>query len=172
MKKLHLGCGPDKRKGWINVDINPSVKPDIVSRADKLPMIQSGTIDVIESCHMFEHFTYHQAIAALTEWHRVLKRGGKLMLELPNIENCFKMLGKHKANKGFDLGMVGIYGHPPMVKSDGLFQTHKWGWTPETLKAELKKAGFYRIKKVPITQTWRLAAKTDRDMRLESIKEK
>ena len=30
MKRLNLGCGPDYRKGWVNVDIRKDIKADIV----------------------------------------------------------------------------------------------------------------------------------------------
>lgn len=171
MTQLHLGCGTEKRKGWVNVDANPKVKPDIVSSADKLPAIATGSVDVIESCHMFEHFTYYQALRALREWNRVLKINGTLFLELPNFKACVEMLGKHtEPQKGFDIGLIGIFGHPPMVESDGLFQSHKWGWTPEALSTQLEIARFGQLAFMPITQTWRIAAKTNRDMRVKAVK--
>jgi hypothetical protein len=93
-------------------------------------------------------------------------------LELPDFSRCVKIIGKYKDPKGFDMGMIGIFGHPPMVKRDGLYQLHKWGWTYPALKAMLQRVGFKNIKKLPITQTWRLAAKmrTGRDMRLTAAK--
>jgi ubiquinone/menaquinone biosynthesis C-methylase UbiE len=170
MKKLHLGCGSDCRPGWVNIDSNPSVKPDIIASVDKLPMFKNNSVDVIEACHLFEHFTYLQAIDALTEWHRVLCVNGKLFLELPDFDECVKMLGKYKDPNGYDLGIIGIYGYPPMIKKEGLAQVHKWGWTKQTLSAQLIKTGFRNVKVLPITQTWRVAAKTNRDFRIRAKK--
>jgi ubiquinone/menaquinone biosynthesis C-methylase UbiE len=172
MKKLHLGCGTDRRAGWVNIDANKNVHPDIVTSVDKLPMFKNNSVEIIEACHLFEHFTYLQALDALTEWHRILCINGKLFLELPDFDECIKMLGKYKDPNGYDLGLVGVYGHPPMVKTDGLAQTHKWGWTKETLSSKLRETGFSRIEVLPITQTWRVAAKTNRDFRIKAEKTK
>ena len=167
--RLHLGAGTDRRPGWINVDANPATRPDVVSLAQSLPMFPDRSVDVIEACHLFEHFTYDQALQALREWHRVLKPGGQLFLEMPNFASCIEILGKHKDPAGFDLGMIGIFGWPPKIRTDGHYQTHKWGWTSESLGAELRKAGFGRVHVLPITQTWRPAARTGRDMRLCAV---
>ena len=172
MKKLHLGCGTEHRKGWVNIDANKKCKPNIVSPAHRLPMFKNGSADVIEACHLLEHLPYLQGIKALREWNRILKRGGLLFLELPDFARCVAILGKFKDPKGYDMGMIGIYGHPPMVETDGLFQTHKWGWTAPALIETLTRVGFTEVTKIPPTQKWRLAHKmnTKRDMRIRAVK--
>lgn len=168
--RLHLGSGTDRRPGWVNVDANPATHPDVVGLAQSLPMFPDGSVDVIESCHLFEHLTYYEAVQALGEWYRVLRPGGRLFLELPNLASCVEALGRHWDSAGFDLSMVGLYGWPPDVRASGHYQTHKWGWTAETLATELRKAGFGRVHVLPLTQTWRPAARTGRDMRLCAVK--
>lgn len=168
--KLHLGCGPEKRAGWFNVDTNPAVEPDLVSSVDALPSIADRTVDCIEANHLFEHLTHDQAHSALAEWARVLKPGGELYLELPDFDACVRMLGRYKDERGFDLGMIGIYGWPPAIAAEGLPQVHKWGWTRATLVAALQRAGFERVEFGPITQTWRVAAKVGRDLRLRAVR--
>ncbi len=162
--QLHLGCGPDRRAGWVNVDVNPKFQPDILSAADRLPMLQDDCCSIIESCHLFEHLTLSQARAALQEWRRLLVPGGELRLELPNLARCIDLVGTDM--NGYDLGMISLFGYPPEVDEQGEPQLHKWGWTPESLAAELNAAGFTNVQQVPITQTERAAAKYDRDMRL------
>lgn len=168
--RLHLGCGPEKREGWINIDTQSEVKPDIVSSVDKLPMFYEGSVDVIEANHLFEHLTYDQALSALVEWSRILKPGGELFLEMPDLDACIRMLGRHKDPQGFDIGMIGIYGYPPMITSEGMSQVHKWGWTRTTLVEALRNAGFEQIMFGPISQTWRVAAKFGRDIRLRAVR--
>jgi SAM-dependent methyltransferase len=116
--------------------------------------------------------TYLQAIKAVREWHRILKPNGQLFLELPDLDRCIAILGKYKDPKGYDMGMIGLFGHPPMVESDGLFQLHKWAWSFPALKELLTQVGFTTIKKLPTTQKWRLAYKmnTDRDIRVKAVK--
>ncbi|HVS12271.1 MAG TPA: methyltransferase domain-containing protein [Planctomycetota bacterium] len=168
--RLHLGCGSERREGWVNVDANPAVKPDLVSCVESLPAFEDGSAAVIEACHLFEHLTYDQALAALKEWHRVLAPGGELFLELPDLDACIRILGKHRDERGIDLGMIGLYGWPPDIAEEGVPQIHKWAWSKRALAAELRKAGFGAVEFGPITQTWRVAAKFGRDMRVRAAK--
>ncbi|MEM8710959.1 MAG: hypothetical protein AAGG01_08410 [Planctomycetota bacterium] len=162
--RLHLGCGPDKRPGWTNVDVNERFAPDLVAAADSLPMLKDASCAVIEACHLFEHLTLSQAKAALIEWRRLLQPGGELQLELPNLARCIELIGTDM--DGFDLGMISLFGYPPEVDQQGEPQLHKWGWTPETLETALREAGFDTVQVVPITQTHRKATRFNRDMRL------
>lgn len=168
--KLHLGCGERKRKGWVNIDIDERVNPDIVADAKDLEMFETESVDEIECCHLLEHLTYPEAVTALKEWYRVLKEGGKLSLELPNFEKCIEILHKKEGEEAQKLAMIGIYGYIPDIQKYGVSLVHKYGWTPETLTNELRKVGFSEIKQMRVTQTWRKATKYDRDMRLECVK--
>ncbi len=162
--RLHLGCGPDHREGWVNVDVNPKFSPDIVAPVGELPMLADGSCEVIESFHLFEHLTFTQARAALREWRRLLAPGGELRVELPNLARCVELIGTDMG--GYDLGMISLFGYPPEVDEQGEPQLHKWGWTPESLAMELQAAGFENVQQVSIVQTERAAAAFDRDMRL------
>jgi len=173
MKKLHLGCGRKKREGWINVDIDAGVNPDIVADVKNLKMFDDNSIDVIECCHLLEHLTYIDALQALREWFRVLRKGGKLLIELPNLQRCIEMLYKKENEESVMYGMIGIYGGsylPDETRLDSIHQMHKSGWSIDSLTIELKNLGYESVISVPVTQTWRKATKFDRDMRLECVK--
>ena len=163
-------AAPSTGNGWVNVDSRAEVGPDVVARADRLPMFEDGSVHTIEACHLLEHLPMHEAHAAFREWFRVLTPGGTLHLELPNFEACVQMLGTHADALGYDMGMIGIYGWPRSVESDGVAQTHKWGWTPTSLSSALREAGFEGVAREPVTQTWRPAAKLNRDFRLSASK--
>ena len=168
--KLHLGSGTDYRPGWINVDIDPDCGPDVVSPVERLDAFEDGTAAVIEACHLFEHLTFDEARAALVEWHRVLRPGGELYLEMPDFEQCLRLLGQHFDAEGHDLAMVGIYGWAPDIAKWGHTQVHKWGWTKTTLAEALTAVGFADIEFLPVTQTQRPAAAIGRDMRCRALK--
>ena len=63
---LHVGCGP-KRKNrtvkpfatsdWeeVSLDIDESVKPDIVDKLPDLSCVKSGSFDAVYSAHNIEH---------------------------------------------------------------------------------------------------------------------
>lgn len=173
MKKLHLGCGRKKRGGWINIDADKGVNPDIVADVKSLKMFENNSIDVIECCHLIEHLTYKDATDALKEWFRVLKKGGTLLLETPDLYRCVEMIYNKEPDEAFRYALIGIYGGgylPDESRMDSVFQLHKSGWTSDSLTDHLKRVGFTKIEKVPITQTWRKASKYNRDMRLECVK--
>jgi 2-polyprenyl-3-methyl-5-hydroxy-6-metoxy-1,4-benzoquinol methylase/GT2 family glycosyltransferase len=166
--KLHLGCGKERRDGWINVDSNPALAPDVVAHAGRLPMFDDQSVDVVEANHLFEHLTLDEAHAALDEWARILKPGGELILELPDFDACVRVLGKYRDDAGYDMGLIGIYGWPPLIADEGAHQLHKWGWNRERLSAALRAAGFARVEVEPIRQTWRAAAKIGTLMRVRA----
>jgi len=84
MIKLNLGCGPVHLEGYTNIDVVESDKPDIVCDITKLPF-EDNYADEIRMDAVFEHLWRHQQIPALTEWARVLKPQGKLVINwIPN----------------------------------------------------------------------------------------
>lgn len=168
--KLHLGCGDEYLPGYINVDSYTNAKVDLYLDARNLNLFPDNSITSIESYHLFEHFELQDAKKALQEWFRVLKPGGLLIIELPNLNVCIREIGKHFDKNNIDLAMVGIYSYPPLIAREGIGQIHKWGWTPETLSAELLSVGFVEVQEHPIKQTYRLAASFNRDMQIRAIK--
>jgi len=87
-KGLHLGSGSTKLEGLINCDLfNPEA--DLKADAKDLSMFDDGSIDYIESHHMIEHLSFADTESALTEWHRVLRTGGLLVISCPDIFRIF-----------------------------------------------------------------------------------
>ena len=83
-KGLHLGAGDSKLRGLINCDLfNP--KADLKIDATNLSMIDDGSVDWIESHHLIEHLSFQETDRALTEWNRVLRNRGLLVLTCPDI---------------------------------------------------------------------------------------
>ena len=63
--KLHLGCGKRKIYGFINIDINPSVTPDIIDNIFKLDTIKNNSVELIYACHTLEHLSFKDVNIAL-----------------------------------------------------------------------------------------------------------
>jgi SAM-dependent methyltransferase len=63
------------------------VDPDILASAERLSMLADGSQDFVVASHMLEHT--EDPIAALSEWHRVLRPGGCLYLCLPDKRGTF-----------------------------------------------------------------------------------
>ena len=142
--KLNLGCGDLILPGYVNIDLYDTrapVKDDL--RALKY---EDGTVDEILSSHVIEHFDYMEAFVILKEWHRVLKVGGILDIETPN------MLGLCKKFLELDeYGRYSLYGNffsTPWL--DGMW--HKFLYTPTQLSWTLSHMGFINIKIVPASR--------------------
>lgn len=158
--RVHLGCGNDYWMGWCNIDVDQRSTADIVAPAWELPF-DDESVDVIESRHMFEHLTPYQAGQSLGEWRRVLRVGGRLAIECPDVLKSAEMILDDSRRHE---GLIGIYGLPGEPYTP--FQSHRWGWSPTSLSELLAKSGFeFRGFEDPC-QTWRPATRMGRDMRV------
>lgn len=84
MLKLHLGCGPDYKDGYTNVDIRKEVRADLHADVRKLPL-EDASADEILARNILEHFPIAETVTILGEWRRILKPGGVLMVIVPDI---------------------------------------------------------------------------------------
>ena len=86
MKKLHIGCGYEKKpseEGWINIDIAQEVKPDLIVDIEKGLPFPDNYFDEIYSHHCLEHIRPEHWRFVLAEISRVAKDNCILELELP-----------------------------------------------------------------------------------------
>jgi len=77
--KLNLGCGIDKREGYINLDNCENVYPDVLHDLDLFPWpFQEGMFEEIVAADIFEHVLY--PIKFMNECWRILELSGKLLI--------------------------------------------------------------------------------------------
>lgn len=166
--KLNVGCGRMVLDGWTNVDIQPSTKakrpPEILADVRSIPLPDESA-DVLMALHVLEHFYLWEVPEVLAEWRRLLKPGGQLILELPNLEAACRNYLKLKGSPRVDqMAMWPLYGDP---SHSDVFMCHHWGYDPDTVTQLLSAHGFKRIQiKPPQTHGKRL----NRDMRVEAKK--
>jgi len=166
-KKLNLGCGDKILPGYINIDVAESrkgKKPDILCDLHNLSMIESNSVDEVLSVHVIEHFWRWEVDNILKEWIRVLKPGGKLILECPNlISACEEFLKNPDVASGEgpegQRTMWVFYGDPAW--QDPLMN-HRWGYTPNSLGKLMSKAGLCNIHQAPAE----FKLREPRDMRI------
>jgi ubiquinone/menaquinone biosynthesis C-methylase UbiE len=155
--KLNLGSGNRPLEGYIGVDLSP--KADVVCDIRKLDFAKSSSVEEIIAIHVIEHFYKWEVQGILQEWRRVLHPKGKIVLECPNLEiACRNLLN----GTGDQLSMWALYGNPNLKDE---LHCHHWLYTPQSLIAELIKAGFrnctHKTAEFKIPQ---------RDMRVEAFK--
>jgi len=82
--RLDLGCGSNKKEGFIGVDNSEECIPDVLCDLgkDKWPW-DSGTVDEVYSSHFLEHLTGEQRLHFFAELHRVLKPGAQAFIQVP-----------------------------------------------------------------------------------------
>lgn len=101
-RMLDIGCGPYKVLPWaIGVDSGHHwgmMGVDVrVEDGAKLDLFTSQSCDTVYSSHLLEHFDYERVPAVLNEWMRVLKKGGHLILYVPD-EAEYPPVGHPHAN--------------------------------------------------------------------------
>lgn len=73
---LHIGCGPCYFENWINIEIDPNYKCDLIHDMTQPFPYESNSVDFIYSEHTIEHITVEDAVKFFKEVYRILKPGG------------------------------------------------------------------------------------------------
>lgn len=79
--KLHLGCGNDYKKGYVNCDMSKEVNPDKVVNLEKKLPFKNNSVDEIIANHVLEHI--HNFIPLMHELHRVCKKNAVIKIKTP-----------------------------------------------------------------------------------------
>lgn len=142
--KLNLGCGKDLMDGYINVDLfseyDSVLKMDI--RRLDLP---DNYADEVFSSHSLEHLPAPETIPVLQEWFRVLKPGGRIKLNLPDMEWCVKTWLSLPESERWGYPHAAIFG---MQQDAG--QIHYTSFTHARIKNLLEQCGFVNVTTRPI----------------------
>ncbi|MDT8318408.1 MAG: methyltransferase domain-containing protein [bacterium] len=85
LKKLHVGCGKNHFRGWINADMFLGSEM-IVFLQKKLPL-QNDCLERIYSEHVIEHVPFETGVFFLKEAYRVLEPGGVIRMATPDLDN-------------------------------------------------------------------------------------
>lgn len=168
--KLNLGCGKKQLNDYINIDViqRDGVQPDIICDvSNKLPFINNFA-DEILSVHLIEHIDRWKVDSMLAEWIRVLKPGGRLVIECPNlIEACKNIINGPKQNALHDKrgqhSMWPLYGDP---NHGDPYMMHRWGYTPYSLMILMENHGLKNVRQTKC----QFKKREPRDMRIEGIK--
>ncbi len=97
--KLNLGCGWDYKKGYLNIDSNSLVNPDIIYDLNNLPYpFKKNQFKEIYCSHVIEHL--YNNFKVISELHRILKVNGLLILKVPHFSRGFTS-ADHRV--GFDV---------------------------------------------------------------------
>jgi len=171
MIKLNLGCGDKILDGYVNVDVvqeRAGRQPDVNCDIRNLGVFTDNYSDEILAVHVVEHFWRWEIEAVIKEWVRVLKPGGKIILECPNLMTACQEFIKNP-DKSSQPGTEGqrtmwvFYGDP---KWEDPLMVHRWGYTPTSLASLMRTCGLIDVKQEPA----QFKLREPRDMRVTGIK--
>lgn len=172
--KINVCSGRHVLEGWTNVDAvvsnHPKArgrKPEILADMRSIPL-PDACADELMCIHGIEHVLPWEADVALAEWRRLLNPGGLLVIECPDLIKCcqnvlsgYTVPGKHPDQ----YGLWGLYGN---TEERDPFMTHRYAYSPASLSAKLRAAGFVDIAEgVP---EWHAGGRQQRDMRITARK--
>ena len=92
--KLNLGCGYDKLKGYLNVDLNEFHHPDLVADVSNLKMLPSNYYSEIVAYDVLEHINRTKTTISLAEWNRLLIPGGLIKIRIPSLIGLLSLFTK------------------------------------------------------------------------------
>jgi len=169
--KLNLGCGDKILPGYVNVDVveaRAGMKPDVICDLHDLVPFADASVDEILSVHVVEHFWRWEVRDVIREWVRVLKPGGRMVIECPNLQSACQTfledpVQRSREDQQGQRTMWVFYGDP---KWKDPLMNHRWGYTPESLAALLSEAGLSQVRQEPA----QFKLKEPRDMRIVGIK--
>lgn len=85
MVKIDVGCGPNKKEGFIGVDSIAFPGVDHVCAVGREPLpFGDGTVEEAHASHFVEHLTALERIQFVNELHRVLAPKGKATIITPH----------------------------------------------------------------------------------------
>lgn len=147
--KLQVGSsrarGKYRGREWINLDIVKQEGVNVQGTGLALPFV-SNTFDEIHCIHVLEHLTRDKPPIMLREMYRVLKPGGLLYVEVPDLQGTVLYL--HDAFEkayidGIHIWTTSLYG-----KSEHEGMAHHWGFYEGSLRRELRLQGFKEVNRL------------------------
>jgi hypothetical protein len=142
-KRLLLCSGPAILEGFKTLDVNPDYKTDYCAYLPPLPKeVIAVQWDEIYLIHGIEHFYYWEATELIRNIYEALVPGGFAVFEQPNIKiaaEVFLGLREPMTEQPEASGINALYGDPSYGNP---YMSHRWGWTPDSLRKALVDGGF------------------------------
>jgi len=162
LKKLHIGCGENILKDWLNSDYYPLHDSIFYLDATHKFPFADNTFDYVFSEHMIEHVPFSQGNFMLSECYRVLKPNGVIRISTPDLQFLMKLYQAEKTSLHHEYIHYAIANHVNYAPyDDAIFVINNfvrnWGHTfiydEKTLTASLTAAKFTHIHTCEIRQS-------------------
>jgi predicted SAM-dependent methyltransferase len=84
---LNMGCGYNKRAGYVNVDVSPTCAPDVVCDLELVPWPwRNDEADEVLFNHSLEHLgqTSKAFLEIIKELYRICKHNARIEINVPH----------------------------------------------------------------------------------------
>jgi SAM-dependent methyltransferase len=151
--RLHLGCGPHRLPGWVNVDIAAPTADLRVDVRAGLPF-DDDSVDAVYIAHLLEHVEYPvEALDVLRECARVLRPGAPVRVAVPDIASFarayvdgrtdfFTEFERLWERRPADSALASFLHYAGAGEFPWVADRHRFGYDAPTLGALLAAAGF------------------------------
>lgn len=157
----------------LRLDADPATEPDIVGSMLDMPGVKSASVDAVYSAHNIEHVYAHEVPTVLSEFLRVLKPDGYLVVTCPDLQSVCALVAADRLTDAAYTSPAGpitpldiLYGHQQALAGGHYFMAHKCGFTEKTLTMALQTAGFQTIaamRRAEGLDLWAVASKSAMD---------
>lgn len=141
--RLHIG-GKETKRGWKILDVEARPEVDFVGDIRNLSGFDDQSCNEIYCSHVLEHIAMADMAATLTELHRILVKGGKLLVSVPNLDMLTWLLQNR------DYGAATRFMIMKMLfgGQTNEYDVHRIGLNFEFMVDFLKNAGFSEVEQV------------------------
>jgi predicted SAM-dependent methyltransferase len=142
-RKLHIGCGQNYLRGWINVDMHPYSKADLVWDVTRGLPFDDASISLIHSEDFIEHISLQAGTDLFRESFRVLVPGGVMRLLTPSLHafaRCY--LDRDPGSLKWYSEDFGVRTYAEMFNFGMRMGGHTFIYDEETLDLVLQEVGF------------------------------
>ena len=141
--KINIG-GETKKEGWVNLNVQKKPNVDIVGNINDLSQFEDESIEEIYASHIIEHVDQKTVKNTFEGIFRILKKGGKFYISVPDMDVLCHFFVSPLATKKVKFHiMTMIFGG----QIDN-FDYHYFGWNYEFMNDYLTFAGFSKVDKV------------------------
>ena len=141
--KINIG-GETKKEGWVNLNVQNKPNVDIIGNINDLSQFKDESIEEIYASHIIEHVDQKTINNTFNGIFRILKKGGKFYVSVPDMDVLCHFFVSPLATKKVKFHiMTMIFGG----QIDN-FDYHYFGWNYEFMNDYLTFAGFSKVDKV------------------------
>ncbi len=176
MIALHIGCGENDIKGWVNIDLVSTIADRQLDVRGGLPY-EDTSVSYIYSEHFVEHLTVAEAQKVFREFHRVLASDGIVRIATPDLRYILRryFFGWKRQEWIKKYGFEWIKTPAEMVNVGMREWGHQYLYDEQELRRRLLEAGFddvrrERLGRSSTSMLKNLETRADSHLILEAVK--